>query len=174
MTTKMTTKAEILAALEREHQALEELLAGLTPEQLTTPIRDDGWTIKDILAHIAAWESEMVTALFHATRGTGGAPSLGKAIENMDAWNAQRHAENTGRSLDRILADWRGVREALVQRLESWDDKTINQSVRWPPARTFAELIEANSYGHEAEHREEIARWRAAPAGPGGAPHGGA
>jgi uncharacterized protein (TIGR03083 family) len=174
MTTKMTTRAEILAALEREHQALEDVLAGLAPEQLTTPIRDDGWTIKDILAHIAAWESEMVTALFHASRGLGGTPSLGKAVENMDAWNAQRHAENAGRSLDRILGDWRGVRQALVQRLESWDDRTINQSVRWRPGRTFAELIEANSYGHEAEHREEIARWRATQGGAAGAPDGGA
>jgi uncharacterized protein (TIGR03083 family) len=151
-------KTDLLAALQREHDAMEQAIAGLTPEQLDTPFRADGWSIKDLLAHITAWESEMVTALFHAAYGRQ--PALGEIIAKMDAWNAERYAENRTRPVERVLADWRGVRQALIHRVKEWDEAALNAEVAWRRGRTLVQLIEANSYGHEAEHREEIETWK--------------
>jgi len=49
-------KSELLAEIERDWAALQEGLSRLTPEQLTE-IRDrQGWSAKDHLTHLAAWE----------------------------------------------------------------------------------------------------------------------
>lgn len=57
-----STIAELSTRIARGRAELEEWLATLTQAQLTTP-RQEGWSIKDHLVHIAAWEAG-ITALF--------------------------------------------------------------------------------------------------------------
>ena len=45
-----TTKAGILSESAREHDALEQLLATLTPEQVVHPGIVGEWSVKDVLA----------------------------------------------------------------------------------------------------------------------------
>jgi hypothetical protein len=148
-------KGELLAALQTEHEAMERAIMSLAPEQMAADgALANGWSVKDLLAHIAAWEAEMVSALFHAVHGR--TPSLGRALQDIDAWNAERHAENAGRPLDRVLADWRGVRHALMQRVKGWAEEELGSEVSWHPGHSLVDLIKENSYGHEAEHRGDL------------------
>ena len=51
-----TTKHQLLEAIELERSALEEFLAGLSPEQMTQPGLVGEWSAKDVLAHLIEWE----------------------------------------------------------------------------------------------------------------------
>ena len=48
-------KAELMARIDREWAALERTLALLSESQMTTA-GPGGWSAKDLLAHISAWE----------------------------------------------------------------------------------------------------------------------
>ena len=53
---KPTTKPQIIETAQKERAALEELLATLTPEQMTQPNLIGEWAVKDVLAHLIEWE----------------------------------------------------------------------------------------------------------------------
>jgi hypothetical protein len=50
------SKALILKRIQSERCRLEKTLEGLTPAQMTQPGVIGKWSVKDILAHLAAWE----------------------------------------------------------------------------------------------------------------------
>jgi hypothetical protein len=53
---KPITKLQINETAQKERAALEELLATLTPEQMTQPNVIGEWAVKDVLAHLVEWE----------------------------------------------------------------------------------------------------------------------
>ncbi|MBI5353493.1 MAG: ClbS/DfsB family four-helix bundle protein [Chloroflexi bacterium] len=53
---KPTTKTQIIETAQKERAALEELLATLTPEQMTQPNVIGEWAVKDVLTHLFEWE----------------------------------------------------------------------------------------------------------------------
>ena len=50
------TKSDLLAVIDSERTQLESLLKGLNDAQICKPGVEGPWSIKDILAHTAAWE----------------------------------------------------------------------------------------------------------------------
>src|SRR5512133_1594906 len=52
----MNMKEHILAALREQFERWEELLASLSEEQITAPHFDRDWSIKDVMAHLWAWQ----------------------------------------------------------------------------------------------------------------------
>jgi hypothetical protein len=57
---QVTTKAELFADIEPAWAALNAVLDRLTPTQMTAFTDAQGWTVKDHLIHLAAWERSMV------------------------------------------------------------------------------------------------------------------
>jgi hypothetical protein len=51
-----TTKTALLKAIEEERNALEQLLAELSPEQMVQPGIVGEWSVKDVLAHLLEWQ----------------------------------------------------------------------------------------------------------------------
>ena len=52
----MNMKEHILGALREQFSSWEELLAGMSKEQITAPQFDLDWSIKDVMAHLWAWQ----------------------------------------------------------------------------------------------------------------------
>ena len=52
----MNMKDHILAGLKEQFDQWEGLLASLDVDQLTTPIFDEGWSIKDVINHLWGWQ----------------------------------------------------------------------------------------------------------------------
>lgn len=50
------TKHALLETMETERNTLEQLLAGVSPEQMTEPGIVGEWSVKDVLAHLLEWE----------------------------------------------------------------------------------------------------------------------
>lgn len=59
----MNMKDHILAALREQFDSWEELLASLNEEQLIAPHFDFDWSIKDVVAHLWAWQQISISRM---------------------------------------------------------------------------------------------------------------
>jgi uncharacterized protein (TIGR03083 family) len=153
------TRDELLNALRDSRAQVEAALAGLTEAQMTEAGALGEWSVKDILSHLTAWEAEAVTALAKVKRGLQPGKIPWEQAE-VDALNAKWHKENRPRPLDRVLADFRGVRAQMIRQVESFDDQDLNAPRAWFRKRTLVELIRAETFEHEAEHLPQLLEWR--------------
>lgn len=148
---------EILEQLENSRIQLLELLEPIPDDSLVEPGTIGEWSITDVLAHLTAWESELVTLLMHLDQGKNPEKWL-NAIKDIEAYNVQRYRENKGRDLDRIFDDFHGVRIQLEEWLEEFSDRQLNDpdKYEWARGTPLWHTIEESSFGHEAEHIMDI------------------
>ena len=81
----MNMKGHILAALKGHFNSWEELLASLSEEQITTSHFDFDWSIKDMLAHLWAWQQSSIARMEGGLHNQG--PEFPKwIVESIENW----------------------------------------------------------------------------------------
>lgn len=152
-------KQQILSALEIEREKFLKLTESLSEPQMLEAGVEGEWSVKDILAHIATWESELVT--FMAQLKQGKKPRTNLMSGKVDELNKQFYENNKDRPLDRILADFKAVRKQTIKYVEMFSDKELTDPKFSAHTKGNAlwEMIEGDSFGHEGRHREEIEKW---------------
>jgi len=156
---------ELLDRVERSRSALKQTYAHLDDAQMTAPGADGGWSVKDHLAHLAAWEAGIAALLRRQPRWA--AMGLDDAIvrQNDEAGvNAIIDRRNKDRALPDVLADFeqahRDLRAALDQL--AFDDLLKTYSHYQPDepgagnGRPILAWIAGNTYEHYAEHENWI------------------
>ena len=149
------TKGELLERIDREWAALQQIITGLSEEQLQ--VQDaGGWSIKDNLAHLTAWEQFMVG---HYLEGQSASAAMGIDEATMsagddDVINEMIFSRTQHRSVADVLADSDRVHTATVIALEatSWEDLLRLVSPDDPQARPVLLWVAGNTYEHYAEH----------------------
>lgn len=156
-------KSELLDTLSATRAELLAALDGLTPDQMILPGVTGIWSVKDILAHLVAWEAEVVTALNQAQQNRR-MPSI-IAIEDIDEWNEEQYYINSARSLEAILSDFEGVHKMLCRMVTDFDERALTDGRRYPwmEGEPLWLLIEETVILHEQEHASEIRAWRESP-----------
>ncbi|WP_433788428.1 maleylpyruvate isomerase family mycothiol-dependent enzyme [Actinoplanes sp. CA-252034] len=135
---------DVFDDLEAEQQQLETVLAALTRDDWATPSAAAGWTVADVLLHLAQTE-EAVTA----TVGEHGDPvrwhELGATVDEAMAALVETERGDGPQILDR----WRAARRDAVAALRSADP---HQAVRWVATplkpRTLATTRLAEHWAH--------------------------
>ena len=144
----------IARALADGRREVVEYARSLPAEAWDTPTDVDGWTCKDVLAHLAGDTGKITTS---AMRGpvTGVAP-VSTFADGGDTANARDIAERRGRSVEELLAeiehDGRVWQELLAQLGDADEEAT------WPsfPVTLGAYLrLEAT---HDRQHLAQIRR----------------
>ncbi|CAG0935035.1 hypothetical protein TFLX_03859 [Thermoflexales bacterium] len=154
------TKDELIKQIESEWANLQAALEGLTEEQMHQPGVVGEWTIKDVLAHITAWQTRLITTLFKAEKGiTPETTAGGKTVDQM---NERFHQELKDRPFDQVWDDLDSSHYQLLNRLESWKEKDLFDPKRfkWMQGKPFVEYIAGDSYEHYEEHAAQIRAWR--------------
>lgn len=106
-----------------------------------------GWTYKDLAAHAAAWEERTATRL--ATFRESGANSPG--VDDTDQFNAAVVERTRGRAAGDVLRDLDTAHERIVGEIGKLTAEQIHPSDDWVVA-----VVAGNTYGHYAEHFDEI------------------
>ncbi|UCH58755.1 MAG: ClbS/DfsB family four-helix bundle protein [Anaerolineales bacterium] len=162
-----TTKSQILTAIQAERLALETLLAKIPPAQMTLPDLHEGWSVKDILAHITAWEELMQGWVQTSLRGeTPDRPAPGESWEELDALNENMHQAHKDRPLEEVLQGFHDSHQQVLEMVNglSEDDLLDPQRFAWRQGDPLWHLVAANTWWHYQEHRETIAAWLKSPA----------
>lgn len=68
MKERIETKTDLIDALNEAQRQLDAFLNALTSEQLTKPRDAAGWSIKDHVAHLIAWQNGMTALLQYQPR----------------------------------------------------------------------------------------------------------
>ena len=153
-------KSELLAALKTEREKLLKLLDGLPDDAYLEPgVVGSEWSLKDVLSHITAWESELVTLLAFTRRGQR--PKIEIGSHDTDALNAKWHAAFKDRPLDRVLTDFHGVRGQTTHQVESLTEEQLAESKKYPWLNDTPlwKWIAEDSFEHDAEHAVDIQAW---------------
>ena len=150
----MTAKQELLNQAAREYKAFHESLQGLNEQDLTE-VWLGTWSIKDIVAHIVGWHSEMGPALERIARGERPVPE-GVSYDDIDGWNAKFVAARRGAEAADLLLDLDKSHERFMHQADAVPEE------RFQPGKTTYKIVDGNSAHHYHEHGEQIRAWRAA------------
>lgn len=160
MTEEPFNKQFVLQQLDHQRAAFEELLAQFHPSQMDTIPIQDSWTIKDILAHISAWERELLRWLDMAASGKPpDIPAPGAWTDYIERFNTDAYQQDRDRPLATVQGEFQQVyarmRRALAELPENPEDKLWSV---WyggePPWRLLATFSE-----HYQEHARPIQEW---------------
>jgi hypothetical protein len=154
-------KADLIARIRQGRAALADLIAGLSEVRLTTPGSAGGWSVKDHLAHLTAWERLVIGRLRgqtdreHEVVGMDEAAYAAADEESLNAFIYQRHK-------DQPLGEVRAAFDAATDEVLALVDAMTWEDLRRP---TFPDLpgsgallgnVVGNTYGHFNEHQEWI------------------
>jgi uncharacterized damage-inducible protein DinB len=152
-----STQEQLCATFQQERQILLDALKPLSDEQLDAKGVVGAWSIKNVLAHLTAWEKAVVGFLPDRI-ATGQRPVIFDQIgEDEDGWNEKtiRVAEHL--SPQGQLAAFTEARADLLRLIQSLDEATLSRDHPWSTwDGTVAEYLFDNVGGHEQEHREAI------------------
>jgi hypothetical protein len=162
---QLPNKAELMQRISNSRTALEEMLNSLSQEQLNRS-GSSGWSIKDHMAHLAAWELGIAELLRCRSRFAAmqveEAVSQGKSEEEINDLIYHQHA---ALPLAEIRRKFRDAHSQLLAVLDELDDKDLLK-----PYASFADeggttqqrpvvnWIIGNTYAHFDEHLGYIQR----------------
>jgi hypothetical protein len=155
-----STKAQLLSEINKAWGALNSYLARITELQMTTIHDGHGWTVKDHLTHLAAWEDSVVFFLQGKPRYEAlGVQETLFASGSFDEMNAVIQQLRKSLSLAEATAQLRSTHAYLISLLQAMTDADLNRPLRHylpsSPAgdrRHAIELIRDNTVDHFSEH----------------------
>jgi hypothetical protein len=154
------TKVELLNEIQAEWELLEALLLELDEGQMLDKQAQDGWSVKDIMAHITYWERLALDRLYAARDGRA------MEIELVGSWdvdqlNAQVYEKNKDRPLEAVLADTQSVHNEIMTFLEVSKTGFVEGPLPfdWAEGTPVWQFVVENTSEHYKEHRETLERW---------------
>jgi Mycothiol maleylpyruvate isomerase N-terminal domain len=115
-------------------QRFESFCRSLSDEELTRPVPNSTWSVKDFVAHLATLDTELIRWFEAVREGTTDEParSTDGSPFDVDKWNNGIVAERSDWSLDQIFEEAAKNREQLLTALQALDDQKIEQTVHFP------------------------------------------
>ena len=161
----MTMKAHILAALEEQIGRWQELLAGLSDEQIHTPQASSPWTLKDVLVHLWAWQQRSIARMEAARSGREPEfprwnPEADPEAEDVDETNAWIYETYRTRPWPAVHQQWETGYRQLLKVSEGVSEKDLLDGSRYPwmEGYSLAQVLLA-TYDHHQEHLDETLAW---------------
>lgn len=162
----MNMKEHILAALREQFTRWEQLLARLSPEQITAPGFDLDWSVKDVMAHLWGWQQISVARI---NAGVANRAPLFPAWLNQFPGNWDEDANQTNGWIYRNFhhqswaETYQNWREGFFQLLELGEmlperDLLDGDKYVWLNGVSLADILIA-SYDHHQEHLEKLTIW---------------
>lgn len=163
----MDDKQQALGALRDEFKRWEDLLASLSQEQITAPELPAGLSIKDVLAHLMAWQQVSIARLEAAQLGrepvypswlAGRSP---ESEEDLDQFNARIYESYCGQPWPRVHQDWRSGFLRLLLLAEEIPEADLLDPQRYPwlGGYPLVAVLHGSYEHHYEEHREPLLAW---------------
>jgi hypothetical protein len=146
----MDRREELLRA---EAEGWEELIALVhraAPERLERPdLNAEGWSVKDLLWHVAFWCGDAERALGKIRDGTFDAASEPEGPEEVDAINAEQLGRGRARTLQEVRDEMHRARVGMLERFGELPEVTAEAD----------EWLDESGPRHYAEHLPALRAW---------------
>jgi uncharacterized damage-inducible protein DinB len=153
---------EAVNKLRAARKDLLESLQDVSDEDRLRPNAVEKWSIKDLLAHIASWDEEVLRVV--QAFAMQPEPHFSYAISDRSdfaAWNSEQVELRKERTLEQVETEFRNARRDLIQVVEGLTDQVLMRPkmTSWGKVRTGFELLEERVQ-HDAEHSKDVRSWR--------------
>ena len=163
----MTEREEILARLEEEFEHWEDLLSNLSEQQITTSRLPNGWSIKDLMAHLMAWQGVTLARLEAAQRNdeptypewlAGESP---ESEEQIHRYNARILRTYRAQPWSRIHRDWRAGFARVLKLAEDIPSRDLMEPERYPwlGGYPLVAVLHGLYEHHHVDHLGSILAW---------------
>lgn len=153
-------RAELLAQLNSEQDAFEDLLAEIGQDRMEEPGVAGQWSIKDIVAHITAWRRRTVGRLEAAANGGPEPnPPWPADLQEDDAINAWFHERDRKKSVREVLGESRDVFNQLAAAIQKLPEDALDDPGRFPWMEGTP-FTGASFFSHfHDEHEADMRAW---------------
>ncbi|MEO8608782.1 MAG: maleylpyruvate isomerase N-terminal domain-containing protein [Chloroflexota bacterium] len=142
----------LVRQLERTQYEGMATLSELDPEAVV--YADSGWKVKDIIAHLNAWNEP--TALCFQAYANGGEYCIPN-YQGVEAFNWSAYEERRGQPYTEIYAAWDGFRTRIKEIVATFTPEQLAGSMRYPSGNlgNCAQLIR-EVWEHDGSHFNDI------------------
>ena len=148
----MSLKDDLLRQTQDDFGALKRALVGLSDETMRRPFSGT-WGVREILAHIAGWQREMIPVLERIARGDKPLAD-GVSYADLDDWNARHVAARRGLTVEGVRAELDATHHEFLAAA-----RAVPES-RFAPDKTATRVVDLNGPHHYRDHTAHILAWR--------------
>ena len=163
----MNTKQEILNTVKEEFDRWETLLSGLTEDELTARRLLSDLSVKDVMAHLMAWQQRSIARLQAGLDNTeptfpewptGLNPDLDEAVEGINAWI---HEKNRDKPWPVVYKEWKDGYLRFMELGKSIPEKDLADQSRfkWLEGNSLLQIMQYSYEHHHFEHFEPLQAW---------------
>lgn len=160
-------RQQAIRRMELSRRATLAFLSRLPEQGILRPRTQGKWSVRDVLAHIAAWEEEGVQRLALIARGRGHRIHFYDDMREVDRFNARAVARGRAMPLPALFRRLAGVRRRLVAALRGLPPPALRDPRHEVPVVGW---LPAFAWVHEQRHLREIRGWWRRRRSPGSAP----
>jgi len=148
---------------ERGHQAVAKAVDGLPDADWETGGVCGVWSVREVVAHLAAYEHMLAEALEMLAGAAGATPHLDEYRAQWPGYNDDKVKERRGMTPAEVWADYRGAHERAVAALPRITAAKLAEvgAIPWyDPQGSIDDLVARLGYGHKREHAAQIGVYR--------------
>jgi hypothetical protein len=162
----MNMRDHMLSALSEQLNGWEDLLVGISPAQISSPLLPSSWSVKDVLAHLMAWQQRSIARLEAAREdrepvfprwGSETEPEGGGNTQLANEWIYQAYR---GFPWLQVHQDWRAGYLRLLALCEEFPEIVLLDGDRYPwmNGYSLADVL-LGTYEHHLEHYQKLVAW---------------
>ncbi len=153
---------EAIQQLRAGRKEFQDAIAGLEEADMLRPKAADKWTLKDLLAHLASWDEEVVRVL--QTFTMPGESQYTYVISDRNGfavWNEEQVSMRRDHPLPDVISEFETARRDLIQVVEGLTDPVLNRRrmTSWGKPSTGFELV-VTQVEHDREHAAQVRSYR--------------
>ena len=146
-------RSQLLRKMRTSRTATLKLFTQINARMMIKPATQGKWSIKDVFAHIVAWENEACKRLDLILAGHGDRIYYYDDMGVSNRFNARAVSKYRTVSMNQLLREGAKIRTALVERIKKLPASEINNPKhRYPVSEWMSEF----AFTHEEDHRDRI------------------
>jgi len=152
-------KTQLLAAIQKEYNALDKLISTLTPEQMAFTTVPGVWAIKDIVAHLYEWQQMVFTWYETGLRGeTPAIPAPGYKWNQLPALNQHIYEKHCALVPEKALELFHQSHQKTVQLIETLSDADLTTPglYKWMNQNSLMSYLNSATAAHYVWALKEI------------------
>ena len=163
----MNDKPKILTMLKEEFNQWEELLANLSEEQIVAPHLSSNYSIKDVIAHLMAWQQVTVARLEAALLDRE--PNLpewlagvvSESDSRLEEFNTRIHETYRKQPWSTVHRDWRDGFLRVLELGEAIPEKDLLDVGRYPwlEGQPLSLVLTSTYEHHHEDHLGSLLDW---------------
>ena len=167
LTAPARSKHELLERMREGREVWDGLIAQVPESAITEPALPGGWSVKDLMAHVAAYENWTAAQIRAASEGREPTNlelyGMEDVSEDPEGWDLDRlNATIYDRYVATPIIDVRRLAERafaeLVAAVQAVSDQDIAapDAQAWTGGETLLQLVPGQSYAHYEHHLDDL------------------